>query len=337
MTSFTPVLERKAWASLAAEERSEFASKIAEELPLPFDFVDVHPCELGDQRCDVAVYRFAGASFVLIPGGSAELGYDLEGHPFELQPEHMEPHGGDLEALKSHIRDCTTEPRTCSIAPCLVEVEAQEVGMEPASADDPDIAEQLTRLAAKWGAAWPFDVEVFPVCRLHWRDDGSLEAFRRVETTHAQVVDALAAGGFRLPSSDEWEYFCGCGTRALFRWGNFVPCDRYPNDKRADHEILSMTARWDPAQGPYPAEPEDWEWDLHRRPNAFGLQIARNPYCTEIVAEPDHRRGGDGGGSVCGGENYFNAWLTLAPAFFCALPEGVRATGAFARRVFPLE
>jgi hypothetical protein len=58
--------------------------------------------------------------------------------------------------------------------------------------------------------------------------------------------------------------------------------------------------------------------------------------------EPTHRRGGDGGSSICGGVGFFMGWLPLASAFFdqyssSAPGDGVLQSGfSFARRVLPL-
>jgi len=113
---------------------------------------------------------------------------------------------------------------------------------------------------------------------------------RRVGTgSHA----AVAARGFRYPTSDEWEYFCGAGAPTLFRWGDHVPCDRYPIDERVP---------------PY--------WNAHRQANALGLLIASNPYDCELTAEVGVTRGGDGGSMICGGAGFYVGWLTLATAYF---------------------
>lgn len=100
-------------------------------------------------------------------------------------------------------------------------------------------------------------------------------------------LEEFTHDGLRLPHTDEWELACGAGTTSLFRWGDDCPKD----------------------QSPYDAEP----WNLHRRPNAFGLTLAGNSYETELVV-PEGVRGGDGGSMVCGGGPHYLAWLTLATA-----------------------
>lgn len=115
-----------------------------------------------------------------------------------------------------------------------------------------------------------------------------VQAFVIVERERDEVVAELEAEGFRLPTSDEWEWACGAGARTFFRWGDDCPADDHPH-----------------APG----------FDLHRRPNAFGLTVAWDPYKPEVVAEPELLRGGDGGGAMCGGLSDFYGWIPLATAF----------------------
>jgi hypothetical protein len=147
----------------------------------------------------------------------------------------------------------------------------------------------------------------------------------------------------RFPTSDEWEYACGGGAATLFRWGDHVPCDRYPTDiSPAEAEwrrqwVLSKgTLQW-------PAEGFASDWDVHRAPSVTGVRIAFNPYKYELTADPRVTRGGDGGCAICGGAGFFFGWLALATAYFEAEfcernPEEPIAAGyTIGRRVLPLE
>ncbi|MGW4444947.1 hypothetical protein [Streptomyces sp. NPDC004682] len=103
----------------------------------------------------------------------------------------------------------------------------------------------------------------------------------------ADLPDALAARGLRMPSADEWEHACGAGAGTLFRWGDACPLDRVP---------------YDDSTGP------------HLDRNAFGLRIAYDTYSAELSQDPGAVHGGDGGESVCGGYGMFLGWLPLATA-----------------------
>ena len=132
---------------------------------------------------------------------------------------------------------------------------------------------------------------------------------------HAKVISHLQQKGFRLPTFEEWEYFCGAGERALFRWGDHVPCDRYPDD--ISPEDAQWRIDWVVSGGELdpPDEPFEPDWSNHRVPNAFGLMIANSPRVVEHLMEADQWRGGDGGVASCGGEGFFKGWLPLATAY----------------------
>ncbi|MFF2188968.1 hypothetical protein [Streptomyces sp. NPDC058155] len=104
------------------------------------------------------------------------------------------------------------------------------------------------------------------------------------------VTEFLTDQGLRLPAPDEWEHACAAGAETLFRWGSACPLDRAPY---GDHD--------DPV-------------GHRRRPNAFGLRIARDVYESEMTSDPGSVYGGDGGEAVCGGYGAFVAWLPLATA-----------------------
>jgi hypothetical protein len=181
------------------------------------------------------------------------------------------------------------------------------------------------------------------VCtRIRRQADGSIIAERALERTHAELVEQLIASGFRFPTNDEWEYACGCGAATLFRWGDHVPCDRYPTD--INPAEAAWRRKWVLSGGKleYPKKGFASDWDLHRQPNAFGLFIASNPYKYEIVADIGTTRGGDGGCTICGGAGFFVGWLTLATSYFeehsCKhdTKEPVSVGYTFCRRVLDL-
>jgi hypothetical protein len=99
----------------------------------------------------------------------------------------------------------------------------------------------------------------------------------------------------------------------LFRWGDACP----------------VTLPTIPRSGAHPV------WDLHLRPNAFGLLIARDPYRWEFCQEPGIMRGGDGGMALHAAIGRFVEWLTLATAYQYG-QHGDKVYLAHLRRVFPL-
>jgi hypothetical protein len=134
---------------------------------------------------------------------------------------------------------------------------------------------------------------------------------------HAEVLQYIHEDGFRFPSSDEWEHACAAGSRTLFRWGNETPNQNIPT---IGHTKIANV-------------------DLHIRPNAFGLFIARNSYHWEFVEQAEIMRGGDGGNALHASRGTFATWLTLASPFYQAQNERAVREGTFSvhlRRAYSL-
>lgn len=132
---------------------------------------------------------------------------------------------------------------------------------------------------------------------------------------HHGLLSALRKDGFRLLTSDEWEHACAAGTRTPWRWGATCPTDEEPYGDVRFPEL--------------------------KKPNAFGLSIAQNPYDWEHTMESNRMRGGDGGEAVCGGYGYVAEWLTCASAYlwpwFDTNPYSAEAFDqGVVRRVVPL-
>jgi hypothetical protein len=160
---------------------------------------------------------------------------------------------------------------------------------------------------------------------------------------HASAVARAAAEGFRLPTSDEWEYACAAGSRSLWRWGNDWGLLHFPENAGMSYYGLD----------PYRNDPD---WDRHRQPNAFGLLYEPNIFnydrgnSLELCSEPDVRRGYwrpgylnyDGLDDAMIGSDYAGLWLAFASAFVMpplpALPPGLHLPAAPVnmRRLWPL-
>jgi len=124
---------------------------------------------------------------------------------------------------------------------------------------------------------------------------------------YERVLRRVERAGFRLPTSDEWEYACGAGERSLFRWGTNYPKNQLPI--------------------------ENGRFTKHLAVNAFGLRLPSSPYDWELVDDPQIMRGGDGGMLICGGASNLAAWLPLATAFFMVNDNSDELYGACLRRV----
>jgi hypothetical protein len=311
------------WQAMSAMERETAARGLVLKLPSGFAFDSIVSCRVGNQVNEVAMFRFEGARFALIPGGTVSIGFDADrrwspsSDELESWQATSEEYGID-KAIQEYIREATLRRRQVELAPFLIETEARELGWETISLDDPIVRDILKEHGREgtWTRQAGGSEECAGVSTRVRRHDGHIVAERSVNQTHSDLAERLRASGFRFPTSDEWEYACGSGEQALFRWGDHIPCDRYPTD------ISPPEARWrkdwvlSGGKLEYPDEGFAPDWDLHRKPNAFGLHIAADPYKSELTAEVGTTRGGDRGGTICGGMGFFVGWLTLATAYF---------------------
>ena len=153
----------------------------------------------------------------LIPGGPVILGYDAD-RPWQPTSDELEDWEGDREfwfgpdkTIQECLAEVTLRPRLVEFAPFLIETTPKEDGWEPIGLDDP-IVQQIIH---------DHGVEPYPAAtelgktRVSRNEDGSILAERCTDSdlTHADLAGQLAVGGFRFPTSDEWEYACGAGDR----------------------------------------------------------------------------------------------------------------------------
>ena len=241
--------------------------------------------------------------FALIPGDRATLGYN-RGQPFtpeekDLQEWQMDSSEANLvtfDGVLLHDLMETFPPgyhkwyafldqvmlplRTASIRPFLLEVEAKKVS---------------ELLPTPWRM-------------YHIRPNRFLGGKRMRAScqqypnfvSHSELVLLLNSQGFRLPTSDEWEYARAAGTRSLFYWGE---------------------ALWS---------------DLQYQQNAFGLLIENDSYRWEFCGEVGMMRGGDGGCAACGGEGRLAECITAASAYASLLEDPNRQATGYFRRAYSL-
>jgi hypothetical protein len=262
------------WDRFDASTGEAVARAVERCLPEPWRFVRVTWHEMGDQKRHVAFFDWNGTEFALIPGGEVTLGYD-RANPFRPSPEQRRDWQRSRRDFGYPTLDRYLKERLAPLRNVLIA---------------PALVETRYR-------------EWYPNT-----DDDELTD----DEIDAAVNARFAEGGFRLPTADEWEYFCAAGSRTLWRWEN------------SPQTVIDAATRL--------------RLPLAQMPNAFGLRIADDSYHPEWV-EGRCLRGGDGGAAVCGGCGALACGLVLASPF--RMPEAEREMWTSwdvydRRRVFPL-
>ena len=312
----TTALSAARWAALTDAERRAAAEDVVRQLPQGFA-----PASVEGR---VARFEHDDRTYALVPGGQVRIGFDVacwQPSKDERKSWTRTAKEHRLPDLHEYLAKVTQHPRDVALPALLVATQPEDVGWEPVALDDPRVIDASA--GARTGLAMGRVFVGGEQFELAYADGRLSGAWRARKTTHADEVAAMQRAGFRLPTSDEWEHACGAGAPTLFRWGDHAPCDRYPPDASVE-------------------EAEFRDFDQHRRANAFGLHIASDPYRSELTAEPDITRGGDGGSMICGGAGYFLGWLPLATAWFdpafCRREPGepIQVGYTVMRRVLPL-
>lgn len=304
------------WSSLADAAKLDIAQEIERSLGglVHFD------CLAVEDGHAIASFTGLDGRFVFVPGGSVQLGFDgTSWQPSDLEQESFRDSASEFgisEPIQTFVDTCTTPPRAYLAPSLLVSTEADEVGWKRADPrDHPHVARALQENGPN---ATIYDQH--GILRIRRDKDGvKIAEVGAGALNRATIESALADKGCRVPLSDEWEWLCGAGAQTLFRWGDHCECDRYPTDKSSAE--AKWRREWALSGGRLsnPSDAFEWEITMHRAANRHGIRIAFNPYRYEVVKEGV--RGGDGGGSICGGVGFFLGWLPLATAYHASIGE----------------
>jgi hypothetical protein len=305
------------WRRGDESEARRQAGLIAERVDATSVTVRAH--EFAGRRGWIALFDVAGSQFAFVPGGEVTVGYDAD--RFAATPEqnasyaaYAEKFTGSL-SIQEYIAEMTSPVRTVVVPPLLVSVSAIEAGLEPVPPDHPEIIGLLADEEHQDPAPGQFEWHLQARVTLDpdWTVTG---AWLLDVPSYQEAVGKLAEAGQRLLTPDEWEHACGAGAATLFRWGDACPAGTDP---------------WSADTGP------------HREPNAFGLDIAQDPYLAERTADPAVVCGGDGGTAIHGGAEGFVSWLTIATAYrntefgeFMREDDGQSAGGMYLRLAIQL-
>jgi hypothetical protein len=137
-------LSAERWQGVTPAEREALARRLAKQLPSGFSFQAIRHFRLGEWQHDVALYQKENATFALIPGTLASLGYDAD-RPWAPNSDELESwqdtseEYGIAKTIREYIAEVTLRVRRVKLGPFLIETAAGEQGWEPIGVDDPEV------------------------------------------------------------------------------------------------------------------------------------------------------------------------------------------------------
>jgi hypothetical protein len=121
------------WEGVTSAERAALAKRLGTQLPSGFTFQAIRRFRLGEGQHHVALYQQGDATFALIPGAVASLGYNPD-RPWEPNPDELESWQGTSEeygiakTIREYIAEVTLRDRSVELLPFLIETSAGELG-----------------------------------------------------------------------------------------------------------------------------------------------------------------------------------------------------------------
>ena len=265
-----------------------------------------------------------GIEFVFVPGERVKLGIDLKGRkPSEIfNKENLEylayvfideedetdskysiedkikekiDDNEFVSTIADYLSNNFSKEETVLIHPMLVQKDYSETCWKGISDDElKENKEWQAKIenAEKKGIS---EITVHKSICLY-KENESWHGKLYKETTFNKLLQDIKDKGYSLPTKREWEYLSGKGCRSIFPWGNDM-----------DFSMKLRHMEWTDDEDDYTLEKE----------NFFGLHIAFDPYCREIVYDDGvfSYKGGDGGRNICGGLGPVWRYFPVSPYF----------------------
>ena len=281
-----------------SESLAEIRSRI-EALGMNFKFTGTIKTNMNGIERETWLLEYEGSQFVFVAGQkNVVLGWDIEQCPLGkgvlegLQEEFeagCEYYQNEIEDLKDYYQKKIIKANADGDS-----AKAEELTHEMAEELEGLEDEMTERGCVSWEDFMVKWNENLSQCLSPMRTadigDMIVEVDSRYLDKDAQslteAVRTLKEGAFTLATEDEWEYLCNGGARTLFRWGDTL------NDVLT--EIFDV--------GTVSKEDKEETSSVLNQPNMLGLFIAYDSYKNEIIDNTLYTKGGDGGGSLCGGD-----------------------------------
>lgn len=263
-----------------------------------------------------------GIEFVFVPGESVKLGIDFKGRkPSEIfNKENLEylayvfideedetdssiedkikeklEDNEFVSTIEDYLNNNFSNEETILIHPMLVQKDYSETCWEDVSDDE---LKENKEWQAKIESAEKNGISEITVHKsiCLYKENESWHGKLYKETTFNNLLQDIKDKGYSLPTKREWEYLVGKGCRSIFPWGNDM-----------DFSMKLRHMEWTDNYDEYTLEKE----------NFFGLHIAFDPYCREIVYDDGafSYKGGDGGRNICGGLGPVWGYFPVSPYF----------------------
>jgi len=309
---------------LSVYDKKELLNKIANTYDL--EVIGFKEFSVFNKSTYTAEFRSKdGIEFIFVPGESVKLGIDFKGRkPSEIFNEENlydlaysfideyedETDNQDsitekikekleddefISTIEDYLNNNFSKGETILIHPMLVQKDYSETCWKDILDDE---LKENKELQAKIESAEKKGVSEITVHKsiCLYKENGSWHGKVYRETKFKELLQDITDTGYFLPTKREWEYLAGKGCRTIFPWGNNM-----------DFSMKLKHIEW---------SDNDEEYTLEKE-NFFGIYIADDPYCREIVYDDGlfSYKGGDGGRNICGGLGSVWGYFPVSPYF----------------------
>ena len=309
---------------LSVYDKKELLNKIANTYDL--EVIGFKEFSVFNKSTYTADFRSKeGIEFVFVPGESVKLGIDFKGRkPSEIFDEENlydlaysfideyedETDNQDsitekikekleddefISTIEDYINNNFSNEETILIHPMLVQKDYSETCWKDILDDELKENKEWQKMiedAEKKGIS---EITVHKsICLYKENESWHGKVYR--ESKFKELLQDITDNDYFLPTKREWEYLAGKGCRTIFPWGNNMDFSM----KLRHIEFMD----------------DDEEYSLEKE-NFFGLYIADDPYCREIVYDDGafSYKGGDGGRNICGGLGPVWGYFPVSPYF----------------------
>ena len=318
----TEELYNPIYDSLSISEKQELLNKIAKAYDLKVE--GFKEFSAFNKSTYTAEFRSKdGIEFVFVPGECVKLGIDFrvrkpaeifnEENLYYLAYSFIDEDEDDsqdfitekikekleddefISTIEDYLDNNFSKEETILIHPLLVQKDYSETCWKDILDDELKENKEWQTMIENAEQKGISEITVYKSICLY-KENGSWHGKAYRETTFKELLQDMTDKGYFLPTKRDWEYLAGKGCRSIFPWGNNM-----------DFSMKLRHMEWTDNDDEYTLEKE----------NFFGIYIADDPYCREIVYDKGvfSYKGGDGGRNICGGLGPVWGYFPVSPYF----------------------